>query len=300
MASHPAWKGYLRVSLVSIPLRAVSASNGEAQAIRFNQLHQPCKSRIRYKKTCPIHGEVPNDEIVSGYEFAKNQYVVIDPDEVGKLRPEGDKSLSLEAFVPSDAIDPLYLAGQAWFLLPEGEVGQKAYALVQEALAAEKLQGIGTVVISKRERLVRVRPLGNLLAMELLHHDAEVKRPEAFDDELKAGKSTAQELKLTRSLLTAMTQKDFNPADYPDEYADKLHQLIEAKVEGHEVASPESLEVRPVVNLMDALTASMKRVNVPKLAASKSPSPKRPRGKPARKATPTAAARKTTGKRHTA
>lgn len=297
MPLHAVWKGYLRVSLVSIPLRAVTASSGDGPSIRLNQLHARCKNRIRYKKTCPLHGEVPNDEIVSGYEFEKGQYVVIDPDEVAKLRPAGDKSLTLESFVPIGAIDPLYLAGQAYYLLPDGNVGQKAYALLQNALASEQLQGVGSVVISKRERLVRIRPLGQLLTMEVLQYDAEVKRPENYEDELEQTKSIAQELKLTRSLLAAMTQKEFDPAAYHDEYVGKLQQLIDARIEGREITAPAGSESRPVVNLMEALKASMKRVQTPgrktrKQSSAKRSTSKRQKGG-SRAPAPSAAARKT-------
>jgi DNA end-binding protein Ku len=294
MPLHSAWKGYLKVSLVSIPLRAVTASNGDAPQIRLNQLHKKCKSRIKYRKTCPIHGEVPNDEIVSGFEFSKGRYVVIDPDEVEKLRPQGDKSLSLDSFVPAAAIDPLYLAGQAYYLLPDGEVGQKAYSLLQKALVTESLQGVGTVVISRRQRLVRVRPVGQILSMEVLQHEAEVQRPEQFDDEVTAAKSTAQELKLTRSLLSAMTRDEFDPSAYKDTYIDELQELIDAKVEGREIVTHESVESRPVINLMDALKASMKQVKVP-VRTAKEVTPMKKKGKRARtrKASPVAAARAT-------
>lgn len=304
MPLHAAWKGYLKVSLVYIPLRAVTASNGDAPSIRLNQLHSRCKSRIRYKKTCPLHGEVTNDQIVSGFEFEKGRYVVIDPDEVAKLRPQGDKSLTLQSFVPLDAIDPLYLAGQAYYLLPDGNVGQKAYALLQDALVSEKLQGVGTVVISKRERLVRIRPFGRLMTMEVLQYDTQVNRPESYVDEPESTKSSAQELKLTRSLLTAMTQVEFDPAAYQDEYAGKLRELIDAKIEGREITAPAESEARPIVNLMDALKASMKRVETPRRRSPKRSSGKRPaktRKKSARTPAPAVAARKTrkttTGKR---
>ena len=111
MPARSSWKGYLKLSLVSVPVKAFTASSSTAQ-IHLNQLHDECKSRVKYQKTCPIHGEISNDEIVSGYEFAKGQYVVIDPQEIEKLRTSGDKSIAVDCFVGADEIDPVYHTGR--------------------------------------------------------------------------------------------------------------------------------------------------------------------------------------------
>ncbi|HEV3301440.1 MAG TPA: Ku protein, partial [Planctomycetaceae bacterium] len=171
MAPRPAWKGYLRISLVTVPVQAYTGSSGstdEGSPIRFNQLHRECHSRIKYMKTCPIHGEVPNDEIVSGYEYAKGQYVEINPDELAELRPEGERAISVEGFVHPDTIDPAYLSGKTYFLTPDGTLGQKPYQLIQEAMASEGLNAIARMKITTREHLARVRAEDGLLIVDLL------------------------------------------------------------------------------------------------------------------------------------
>lgn len=296
MALHSSWKGYLKISLVSIPLKAYTASSSSTRPITLNQLHAECKSRIQYKKSCPIHGEVPNDEIVSGYEFAKGQYAIIDTDEIEKLRTEGDKSINLATFVPDDTVDPLYLSGQTYYLVPDGPVGQKPYALVQNCLREGRLNGIGTVLISGKEKLVRLRAADRLLAMDVLQYETQVKKPESFTDELVDTGSTPEEVKLTESLVEAMTTDAFDPTAYKDEYTEKLTQLIEAKVEGKELVSPAASQQPQIINLMEALKESVKRVAVPGKARVTKPQTKaepKPKAaaKPGKKMAPSASTR---------
>src|SRR6516162_2549902 len=133
MAAHPSWKGFLQLSLVAIPVKAYSA-HGEGGPIQLNQLHAECNSRIKYKKTCPVHGEVTPDEIVSGYEYAKGQYVVVDPAELDKLRSEDDKALRIDTFIDPGAVDPIYMTEKSSYLLPDGPVAMKGYTIVHKAM----------------------------------------------------------------------------------------------------------------------------------------------------------------------
>ncbi|MGE3315417.1 MAG: Ku protein [Planctomycetaceae bacterium] len=268
MAVHSSWKGYLKVSLVSIPLKAYTASNSRTPAISLNQLHKSCKSRIRYKKFCPIHGEVSADEIVSGYEYAKDRYAIIEPEELRQLHPGGDKSLTIDAFIDEDAVDSIYMAGQTYYLVPDGPVGQKPYSLLRRSLVAEKRQGIGTVVIASRERLVRIRPVGRLLAMETLIYASDIKQPEAFEDEIADAEPSPQELKLSKALVEAMTKRKLDLADYADQHTVNLTKLVEAKVEGKELVTPPAGREPQIINLMDALKESVRRVKAPSKTVS--------------------------------
>jgi DNA end-binding protein Ku len=263
MAPRSTWKGYLKLSLISIPLKAYTATSGGGSPISLNQLHEECKSRIRYQKTCPIHGEVPHDEIVSGYEFAKGQYVIIDPDELDKLRSENDKSISVDTFVPADAIDPVYHSGKTYYLVPDGPIGQKPYALLHQTMADSNLHAIAQVVLSKREQLVLLRPIEKLLGMTVLEYHAQVKQPAAFEDELTQTTSTEDELQLARTLIEGMASDEVDLSRYRDTYVDKLTALIEAKVEGKELVSPPAEETPQVINLMDALKASVQQIKAP-------------------------------------
>ena len=269
MASISSWTGYLKISLVSVPLKAYTASSSGNAPIALNQLHEPCNSRINYKKFCPIHGEVTNDEIVSGYEFAKGRYVVIAPNEIEKLRPAGDKSINVEVFVKGDRIDPLYLSGKTYYLLPDGPVGQKPYALLQEIMEKDNLHGIGQVVMAGKEKLVRLRAVEKLIAMDVLQYDAQLKKPSGFEDELAESTASTEELKLTKMLLAAMTTTKLDLASYSDAYNEKLTQLIESKVAGKELVTPTAEATPRVINLMEALKASMKRVQLPADAPEK-------------------------------
>lgn len=259
MAARSSWKGYLKISLVSVPVKAYTATNS-ASSIALNQLHEPCHSRIKYKKVCPLHGEVSNDEIVSGYEFAKGQYAVIDTSELQKLRAENDKSISVEQFVDEEEIDDRYLTGSCYFLVPDGPVGQKAYSLVRDVMIQSKLRGIAQIVLSNKEQLVLLRPVENLISMFVLRHAAELKLPSAFSDEVGEVSPSAQELKLTRQLMEGLHEKKFNIDRYPDKYTENLTELIQAKVEGKEIVTPQATDEPQVINLMDALKASISKV----------------------------------------
>ncbi len=258
MAPRSSWKGYLKISLVSLPVKAYTGSSSGGSPISLNQLHEKCHSRIRYRKVCPIHGEVPNDEIVSGYEYSKDQYVVIDTDELEKLRSETDHSVNVDSFVPSDSIDPALLTGKTYYLLPDGPVGQKPYQLIQDAMAGGDLHAIATVVLSKREQIVRIRPREGLLAMDVLEYKTQVKDPTSFQDELVETTLSAQEKKLTKQLIGALARKKFDPSEYKDLYTERLTQLIEARVQGEELVTAPAEEEPQVINLMEALKQSVK------------------------------------------
>ena len=122
MAARSSWKGFLRLSLVSVPVKAYTAAASGGGEIHLNQLHAECHSRIQYKKTCPLHGEVKAEEIVSGYEYSKGQYVIVDTDELSKLRTEDDKAIKVNAFIAPDDLDPIYQTGKTYYLVPDGPV----------------------------------------------------------------------------------------------------------------------------------------------------------------------------------
>ena len=157
MAARPIWKGFIRFSLVSIPVRAYGAAAEGAGGIAFNQLHKDCGAPVRYKKRCPIHGEIPNDEIVSGYQVANGQYVTIDPTELEKLRSPRDKATDIQAFIEPSAVEPTWYAGRSYYLVPDGAVGRKPYALLYRAMVEGNHYAFAQVVFIGREQLVLLR-----------------------------------------------------------------------------------------------------------------------------------------------
>ncbi|MHC4471400.1 MAG: non-homologous end joining protein Ku [Planctomycetota bacterium] len=272
MPPRTSWKGFLRLSLVSVPVNAYTA-NATGSEIRLNQLHTECHSRIQYKKTCPAHGEVGNDEIVKGYEYAKDQYVVIDPDELAKLRVMSDKTINLEGFIASDAIDSIHHTGKTYYLTPDGVAGEKPYVLLMETMAARGLHALARMVISGREQLVLLRPYEDLLALTVLAHHDSVKSVAPFSDEIPDAEFSAEEKKLTETLVDASLITDLDFSSYVNEYVAKMKELIEAKVAGQELVTAPSQEEPKILNLMEALKQSV--ASAEEAAPKKAPAKKK-------------------------
>jgi DNA end-binding protein Ku len=284
------WKGFLKLSLVSVPVKAYGATASGGGGISLNQLHDECKSRIQYKKTCPVHGEVKQDQIVSGYEFAKDQYVVIDTDELDKLRTEDDKAIRIDVFVPPEAIDPVYLAGKNYYLVPDGPVAQNAYKVITQGMRDANRYAIAQVVMHGKEQLVLLRPHDGVLVMSVLNFANQVASTTAFDEEIPKGDINAEELQLARMLIKASATDKVDLSKYKDVYTEKLTKLIEAKVAGKELVTPPPAEHAQVINLMDALKQSVARLQKEGAAevaeAGKKPPKKMAASKPPKAAEP--------------
>jgi DNA end-binding protein Ku len=271
MAPRTSWKGFLRLSLISVPVKAYTAHDTSGE-VRLNQLHKECHARVRYKKVCPEHGELSSDDIVSGYEYAKDSYVVIDPAELDKLRPASDRSVRIQGFVPGETIDPITHAGRAYYLLPDGAAGDKPYALLRQGMLDAGVVALAQVVISGREQLVMVHPEDELLAMTVLQVAARIKDAQEFKDEIEEQQLTKEELALTKTLIDASILQDFDYASLKDGYTERLKELIRLKVDGKEVVAAPDTEEPRILNLMDALKRSVAEAQAEggerKLAAS--------------------------------
>lgn len=256
MAPRSSWKGFLKLSLVSVPVKAYTA-HASGEEIRLNQLHAECHKRVRYLKVCPEHGELKSDQIISGYEYGKDQYVVIDPEEIQKIRPQSDRSISIAGFVKPDAIDPLYYSGKTYYLAPDGVAGNKPYALLHRGMQENDVCALAQIVLSGRESLVVVRPVDRVLAMEFLHYARSVRTVHEYRDLIEEQTSSKEELALANTLIAASTIEDLDLAAYEDPYVAELKQLIEAKVQGKEIVQVEAHEEPRILNLMDALKKSV-------------------------------------------
>lgn len=279
MAPRSSWKGFIKLSLVSVPVKAFTANNTDEE-VRLNQLHKDCHSRVRYKKVCPEHGELKNDQIVSGYEYAKDQYVVIDGQELSKIRKESDKTIGIEGFIEADAIDPVYLTGRTYYLLPDGVAGNRPYALLQKGMAEGNVVALAQVVIAGREQLVLLRPMDDMLAMQVVSYAKKVKDIEPFEDELPEQETTAEELALTKTLIDASRIEDFDLSKFTDPYVDNLNKLIQMKIDGEEVVEVRDAEEPKILNLMDALKKSVAEAQA---GTKMAPSAKSTDGKAAKK-----------------
>jgi DNA end-binding protein Ku len=257
MASRSVWKGFIRFSLVSIPVKAYTATVTGGGGISLNQLHKGCNSRVKYQKVCPIHGELKADEIVSGYEFADGQYVTIDPSELEKLRTPQDRAIDIAAFVKPDMLDATYYNGKTYYLLPDGPVGGKPYTLLLRVMEEEGRYAFAQVVFSGREQIVLLRPHEGLLAMTMLSYAAEIKKTDEFQPEVPKVEVSPEELKLAKSLTQAMEDDAFDFAKFTDKYTENLTKLIQAKVEGKEIVDAPQQDAPQVINLMEALQRSV-------------------------------------------
>src|SRR5471032_916318 len=175
----PSWSGLLRLSLVAFPVKAYPA-HANSSSIQFNQLHANCGRRVQHQKRCPAHGPVEAAEIVRGYQYAPDQYVMIELEELEKIRPAKDKALVLEQFIPAHQVDPVFFAGRSLYLLPDGLGARHPYGVIAEALQQEAKGALGRVVLSANRQLVLVRPLDRLLVMDVLHYPSAVRKPAAW------------------------------------------------------------------------------------------------------------------------
>lgn len=257
MALRTAWEGYLRLNLLSVPVKAYSATVANRGKIGFHQIHAKCNSRIRYKKTCPIHGEVANDEIVSGYEIADGQYVLIDRKELVKLRPDADKAISIDVFITPEALDPVYYTDRTYYLVPDGEVGRQSYAVLRKVMADERKYAVATMVLSGRAQVVLIRPVGKLLAVTVLSYDTQLKKPSEFESEVADVHAGAAEVKLAKSLVEASTADEFDFGKYQDDYTEHVRDLVESRAKGRKIVSEREDEEPAIINLMDALKQSL-------------------------------------------
>jgi len=254
--SRTSWKGFLKLSLVSVPVKAFTVSDSSAE-VRLNQLHKDCNSRIKYQKICPEHGELKSDSIVSGYEHQKDQYVVVQPDDIDKLRTKSDRAVGIDGFIPVDAIDNRYYAGKAHYLMPDGIAGERPYQLLREGMEKNGVCAIAQVVMSGREQLVVVRVVDRMLVMFGLHYPSKVRKIDDYQSEIEEIEFKDEEVALTDTLIGASKIDEFNFDSYTDTYVGKLKKLIEMKIAGEEIVQAPDHEEPKILNLMDALKKSV-------------------------------------------
>lgn len=262
MAARPTWKGFLKVSLVNIPIKVFPASESSA-TISFNQLHAECRTRLQQKRWCPhCEREVPIGEVVKGYEFEKGRYVVVTDEDMKKVRTESTRVIDLVQFTSDTAIDPIYV-DRAYYLAPDGPVASGAFAVMREGMQGKA--GIGKLALYGREYLVAIRPRDRGLVMYTLHHAAEIRSQDAIE-ELRSVPETVkpEEAKLAEQVIRTF-EGDLDLSEYRDEYQEGLREIIAAKVAGEEIVAPAEEESPPrVVNLMDALRKSLDQVSAGK------------------------------------
>jgi DNA end-binding protein Ku len=258
MAARPTWKGYLKISLVNIPIKVFPATDAGA-TLSFNQLHGECQTRIQQKRWCPkCEREVPNTDIVKGFEFEKGRYVVVDEEDIEKVRVESTRVISLEKFTDDSAIDPIYLE-RPYYLAPDGQVARDAFAVIREGMKGKA--GIGKVALYGREYLVKVQPREQGLVMYTLRHANEIRSMDAIDELAEMPeKVKPEEVKLAKQVMGTF-EGEVDLQEYRDDYQVGLREIIDAKIEGREIVAPEVEAPPKVVNLMDALRKSLDSIS---------------------------------------
>jgi len=273
MAARPTWKGFLKISLVNIPVKVFPATETSG-TLSFNQLHGECQTRIQQKRWCPrCDREVPASEIVKGYEFEKGRYVVLTEEDFDKVRPASTRVIELVQFADDSAIDPMYV-DRTYYLAPDGPMAGEAFAVMRDGMTGKV--GIGKLALYGREYLVAVRPLQRGIVMHTLHHAAEIRSMDAVE-ELNAVSPNVkpEEIKLARQVIDTF-EGPLDLASYTDEYRAGLQAIIDAKIAGQEIVAPSPEAPPKVVNLMDALRKSLDTVSATKKRPAKAAMPKAP------------------------
>jgi len=285
------WTGSISFGLVTVPVRLVSAT--KSQDVRFNQLEAETGARIRYRRVSEQTGEeVPNDQIVKGYELENGHYVVLDNDELSALKPTASRQIEIEDFVDLSEIDPVYFE-QPYYLVPDKDAA-KAYRLLSRVMEEENKVAVGRFVLRSKEALVAIRPIDGMLCLETMRYADEVLEP---DRELVDAQPepSQKELDMARQLVDTLAG-NFDPEKYHDEYREEVLALIERKAAGEEIVAPAAPEEpAKVLDLMAALEASLARTGA-KRTDDAAPARKRPAKKAAAKKAPAKATKKTAKK----
>jgi len=269
MAPRSNWKGYLKLSLVSASI-AIYPATSSSEKVRFNVLNRASGNRLKRQMVDSVTGDVvENDEQVKGYAVAKDEYVVVEDDELAEIAIESSHTVDIERFVPKASIDDRY-RDTPYYLAPEDKVGQEAFAVIRDAMKKKKMVGIARVVMARRERVMMLEPLGKGLMGTTLHYPYELRSEEAVFEEIPDLKLPEQMVGLAESIIDKMTG-EFEPEKFEDRYENAMIELIRSKQAG----LPAKVEKAParsanVINLMEALKRSIE-VGGGKAKPAKSP-----------------------------
>jgi DNA end-binding protein Ku len=258
------WKGHLTFGLVSFPVRLFSAARSET--ISFNQLHKNDHSRIKQVTYCQAEDKpVPRSELVKGYEYEKDRYVVIDEEDIEAAAPKTAKVMEILEFVKAEQVDPIYLES-SYYMAP-GDGGEKPYALLFQALRESQLYALAKVAMHNREHVIVLRPGAKGILSHTMYYQDEIRQV----DEFRTDTSLVKEKELAMAkMLIASLEADFEPAKYHDAFRENVRKMIEAKVEGREVVAAPIAPVAPVIDIMEALKKSLAEKRKPVLVATAS------------------------------
>jgi DNA end-binding protein Ku len=268
------WKGHLTFGLLSLPVKLYSAARSES--ISFNQLHKTDNSRVKQVLFCQAEDKpITRAEIVKGYEYEKDKYVVIDDEDIKKVAPKTAKTMEIQEFVKSDEVDPIFFES-SYYMAPD-DAGEKPYALLFAALKETGCVGVAKIAMHNREHIVILRPGPQGLMLHTMFYRHEIKQVDEFRTDLNLVKD--KELDLARMLIHSLLAA-FDPDKYKDNYRENLLAMIEAKVEGKEIVETAAPQHKAqVIDIMEALKMSLKEAKKPVTSAEQATGTNAPRGR---------------------
>ena len=261
------WNGSINFGLVNIPIGLAVAQQRKDTA--FRTLHRECGTPIKQKRYCPFHErDVEADELVKGWEFAKNQFVVVEESDLEAVAVQRSQSVDITRFVPISLVDPIYF-DRTYYLAPAGPDAQRRpYVLLLRAMQEADMAAVGKFVLWGKENLCLIRPLGDSLVLETLFFAEDIRPRKEIDEAVEETEVKDPELAMARQLVDSLVG-DFDPEDYENEYRNDLRAMLQAKLEGKEIALPEPVTTAPVVDLMQALKQSVEQAKKDKPAPAK-------------------------------
>jgi DNA end-binding protein Ku len=255
MAPRANWKGYLRLSLVSCPVALYPASSLN-EKVSFNRINRKTGNRLKQQNVDAETGEVvPREDTVRGYEVAKGHYMIVEDEEIEAVQIESTRTIDIDQFVPKDEIDERYI-DSPYYVAPDGPVGQEAFAVIRDTIAKMNMVALGRVVLSRREHVIALEPRGRGLVGTTLRYPYEVRDEKSYFEDIP-------ELKLPKEMLDLATHivqtksGHFDPAQFEDRYENALIDLLKRKQAGEKIEAPREITPPRVVNLIEALRASV-------------------------------------------
>jgi DNA end-binding protein Ku len=249
------WKGYLKLSLVSCPI-ALFPATSQREKIRFHQINKETGNRIKYRKVDAETGdEVEASDIIKGYEVGKGEYLEVEPEELEAIAIESKRTIDIDEFVPKKEIDELYLS-DPYYLVPDGEVGQQAFAVIREAIRDEGMVALARVVFTSREHVIALEPRGKGLVGITLRFPYELRNEDDYFSDIPNEKIPKDMLELAAHIVKTKSGH-FKPKEFEDHYEEALKELLKKKRAGEKIEAPREREPAKVINLMDALRRSV-------------------------------------------
>src|SRR6184192_4781051 len=263
------WNGSISFGLVNIPVGLALATTPKARSsdVSFRTLHRECKTPIKQKRWCPTHErEVSNDEIVKGWEVSKGQFVIVEEADLEAIaQHDTSRAIDISRFVPLEQVDPLFF-DRTYFLAPSTAPAQRRpYVLLLEAMKETGMAAVGRMVIRGNENFCLIRPKGDALVLETLFLAEDVRSQAEIDEAVGETEVKETELKLAQQVMESLVA-DFDPAELKSQYRSDLRQMLEAKLDGQEIAKPEPVPETPIVDLMEALKRSVEEAKDRKAA----------------------------------